>query len=157
MSLVINFLFTLTCYFYLFPPIGTYGNHMDPSGNNQGSGVPKPALPPKPLPPYVPAPAPDSSGSGSARNNMSAASMGGDHSSHGGGGSSLDDSSITIRGNGQGQPMGQLNSSLSVATHPEEGTSVDDDMPSPGEYYLLRLLSSSFPHNSRTWPNISRF
>eukprot|EP00095_Tigriopus_kingsejongensis_P009602 maker-scaffold832_size90819-snap-gene-0.15 protein:Tk09602 transcript:maker-scaffold832_size90819-snap-gene-0.15-mRNA-1 annotation:"PREDICTED: uncharacterized protein LOC100870125" len=75
------------------------------------SNKPKPALPPKPMvsksnaqpPPYIPAPAPETS-----------AARKGD-----------DESAITIRGN----HIYETSANLSVSTHPEEGTSVDDDSP----------------------------
>ena len=82
----------------------------------------KPALPPKPAvpkgangiqqqpPPYVPAPPPDN-----ARHLQQQ--------------ETLDDSSITIRGNQNYQPLGNL----SVSAHSEEGTSVDDDAPSSSD------------------------
>ena len=89
-------------------------NSSTPIANKESPDSPtksKPALPPKPAngtptvqqpPPYVPAPPPESS-------------------------SRDEDASITIRGNQGYHPAGNL----SVSTHPEEGTSVDDDMPSP--------------------------
>ena len=85
-----------------------------PQGEQQ-SIKPKPALPPKPLgghsqqpPPYIPPP---------DNNKKSAATS--DESSL--------DASITVRSGHQ-----NYQGNLSVSAHPEEGTSVDDDMPSPG-------------------------
>jgi hypothetical protein len=98
-------------------------------------GKPKPALPPKPLvgkngsppaqpPPYIPAPPPEAARNSNGgqppptsvtNSNLSEAN--------------LDDSSITIRDSQQSYQ----GSTLSVAggAHSEEGTSVDDDPPSP--------------------------
>ena len=101
------------------PVLSTVSNSSSATTGVSGVGGTQPSLPPKPNtgsnspPPYVPAPPPVSSSSTPLPGST--------------GGS---DSTITVvKGNNYSNQ-----SNLSVSTHPaEEGTSVDDDMPSASE------------------------